>query len=148
MTHPPSIGVPELAGLASYEAAARIGYSVDENVRRLLRYQWTERRLMIDLLSHLTAEPVWEVKCGYALISGRRRARGLAAPGIVDAPPGAAPGRRSRSRARALLQELDARRTPSSARRQLRRRRAALAAAYREHLATTNPLVDQNRPEG
>src|SRR5437867_11312425 len=62
-----SPGIPELAGLASYAEAARIGYSVDENVRRLLRYQWTERRLMRDLLSHLTAEPWWEVKCGYAL---------------------------------------------------------------------------------
>ncbi|HEX7023324.1 MAG TPA: hypothetical protein VF187_00780, partial [Gemmatimonadales bacterium] len=58
--------IPELAGLASYAEAGRIGYSVDEGVRRLLRYQWTERRLMRDLLSHLSAEPVWEVKCGYA----------------------------------------------------------------------------------
>ena len=60
-------GIPELAGVASYAGAARIGYSVDDNVRRLLRYQWTERRMMTALLSHLTAEPVWEVKCGYAL---------------------------------------------------------------------------------
>ena len=60
-------GIPELAGVATYGGAARIGYSVDDNVRRLLRYQWTERRLMQDLLSHLTAEPIWEVKGGYAL---------------------------------------------------------------------------------
>jgi hypothetical protein len=67
MSAAPSLGVPELAGLASYGDAARIGYSVDENVRRLLRYQWIERRLMTDLVGHLPAEPVWEVKSGYAL---------------------------------------------------------------------------------
>ncbi|MGH7752162.1 MAG: hypothetical protein ACREN5_05055, partial [Gemmatimonadales bacterium] len=67
MSAAPTLGVPELAGLAGYPEAARIGYSVEENVRRLLRYQWTERRLMDTLLAHLTAEPIWEVKCGYAL---------------------------------------------------------------------------------
>ena len=36
MTAAPSIGIPELAGLASYAGAARIGFAVDENVRRLL----------------------------------------------------------------------------------------------------------------
>ena len=35
-------GLPELAGLASYADAARVGYSVDENVPRLLRYHWLE----------------------------------------------------------------------------------------------------------
>src|SRR5262245_10754794 len=60
-------GIPELAGLATYHEASRIGYSVDENVRRLLRYQWTSRRLMSALLAHLPSEPVWEVKCAMAL---------------------------------------------------------------------------------
>src|SRR5215212_12092380 len=59
--------VPELAGLATYAEAARIGYSVDENVRRLLRFHWVERRLMAMLIAHLPAEPVWEVKCALAL---------------------------------------------------------------------------------
>src|SRR6476661_4154376 len=59
--------IPELAGVASYTDAARVGYSVDENVARLLRYHWTERRLMALLVAHLTAEPVWEVKCALAL---------------------------------------------------------------------------------
>ena len=59
--------IPELAGLATYAEAARIGYSVDESVRRLLRYQWTSRRLMSALLAHLPSEPVWEVKCAMAL---------------------------------------------------------------------------------
>jgi hypothetical protein len=60
--------VPELAGLGSYADAARIGFSVDETVRRLLRYQWLERAVMRTAVSHLIATPEWEVKCGLALL--------------------------------------------------------------------------------
>jgi hypothetical protein len=59
--------IPELAGIATYDEAARIGWSVDENVTRLLRLQWTERRLMRALVMHLPSMPVWEAKCGMAL---------------------------------------------------------------------------------
>ena len=59
--------IPELAGIATYAQAARIGFSVDDNVARLLRFHWVERRLMAALIAHLTAEPVWEVKCALAL---------------------------------------------------------------------------------
>ena len=59
--------IPELAGLATYADAARIGYSVDENVRRLLRFHWVERRLTSILTARIPAEPVWEVKCALAL---------------------------------------------------------------------------------
>jgi hypothetical protein len=63
----PSLGIPELAGVATYARAARIGLSVDENVRRLVRYHWTERRLMLIAVSHLPSTPQWEVKCALAL---------------------------------------------------------------------------------
>src|SRR6185503_5787929 len=63
----PYDSIPELAGLATYAEAARVGWSVNENVRRLLRLQWTERRLMATMIAHLTSEPVWEVKCAFAL---------------------------------------------------------------------------------
>src|SRR5437762_927777 len=59
--------IPELAGIATYAQAARVGYSVEDNVARLLRFHWVERRLMAALTAHLTAEPVWEVKCALAL---------------------------------------------------------------------------------
>jgi len=65
MTKP--IGIPELAGVATYAQAARIGYSVEENVQRLLRIHWTERRLMQTMWAHLASTPVWEVKCALAL---------------------------------------------------------------------------------
>ncbi len=146
MSAAPSLGVPELAGLASYEEASRIGYSVDESVRRLLRYQWVERWLMRDLLSHLTAEPAWELKCGYALHQWQD---GLHADGI----------RRRIGEMRHPVPPLD--RAPDPA---LERAldeairsddqvellggsyhlvREALAACYRAHLARSNPLVDQ-----
>lgn len=67
MTTHPFDRIPELAGLATYADAARVGYPVDDNVARLLRFHWVERRLMAALIAHLTAEPVWEVKCALAL---------------------------------------------------------------------------------
>jgi hypothetical protein len=59
--------IPELAGVATHRDAARIGYSVAENVRRLTRLHWAERRLMRMLLAHITSMPIWEVKCAMAL---------------------------------------------------------------------------------
>ena len=140
-----SLGVPELAGLTSYADAARLGYSVDENVRRLMRYQWTERRLMTLLLSHLTAEPIWEVKCGYALHQWqdaqhvdalRRRISEMRHPvPALDAAPDPALDQ--------LLEEAfhsaDALELLAGSYGVLRE---ALAAAYRQLLAESNPLVD------
>jgi hypothetical protein len=54
--------IPPLAGLATYEEAARVGYSVDENVRRLLRYAWIEKQIMEVGLYWLAPTPEWEVK--------------------------------------------------------------------------------------
>ena len=145
MSSAPSLGVPELAGLASYEDAARIGFAVDENVRRLVRYQWVERWLMRDLLGHLTAEPVWEVKGGYALHQWqdglhadaiRRRIGEMRHPvPALDQPPD--PGLE-----RALdeaLRSADAVELLAGSYGVIRE---ALAAAYREHLDRSNPLVD------
>lgn len=137
--------IPELAGLASYADAGRIGYSVDDNVRRLLRYQWTERRLMVDLLSHLTAEPVWEIKCAYALhqwqdaqhVDAIRKRIGEMRHPVppLDTAPDAALD--------ALLEESlgsgDAVELLAGSYCVVRR---ALAQAYTTHLAETNPLVD------
>jgi hypothetical protein len=59
----PTLGIPELAGVTTYAAAARVGFSVEENVRRLLRFYWVERRLMLAAVAHIPATPEWEVKC-------------------------------------------------------------------------------------
>jgi hypothetical protein len=63
----PSLGIPELAGVATYADAARLGFSIDENVRRLVRFHWVERRLMLIAVAHLPSTPEWEVKCALAL---------------------------------------------------------------------------------
>ncbi|WP_420632254.1 hypothetical protein [Candidatus Leptofilum sp.] len=54
--------IPPLAGLATYEEAARVGYSVEENVKRFLRYAWIEKRAMEVGLFWLASTPEWEVK--------------------------------------------------------------------------------------
>jgi hypothetical protein len=54
--------IPPLAGLASYAQAAQLGYSVEENVQRLLRYAWFEKQAMETGLYWLASTPEWEVK--------------------------------------------------------------------------------------
>jgi hypothetical protein len=138
--------IPELAGLATYAEAARVGYSVDDNVRRLLRFHWVERQLMATMVAHLTAEPVWEVKCALALHQWqcaehvdalRARIAEMRNPvPRLDVAPDPGLGsfldelRRSTSTAELLagIYEITYR---------------ALGEAYRKHLSHTNPLVDQ-----
>jgi len=142
--------LPELAGVATYQEAARIGFSVDENVRRLLRYHWVERRLMQILVAHLTSEPVWEVKCALALHQWqgaehvewlRRRIMEMRNPaprleGLPEDDPSAVA-------LEAFLVQVDA----SANTNELLVAvydvaYPALADAYREPIERTNPLVD------
>lgn len=138
--------IPELAGVASYAEAAQVGYSVDENVHRLLRYHWVERRLMATLIARIPAEPVWEVKCALALHQWqsaehvdalRRRISEMRNPvPRLDVSPDPALD--------AFLDEL----AQSASTAELlagvyRIAFESLAEAYRDHLAMTNPLVDQ-----
>src|SRR4051812_6301840 len=67
MSTAPRIGIPALAGLCSLNDATRIGFAVDENVDRLLRYHWIEKRLFEIAVARLPAVPEWEVKGGFAL---------------------------------------------------------------------------------
>ena len=138
--------IPELAGLASYAEAAQIGYSVDENVQRLLRYHWVGRRLMAMLIARIPAEPVWEVKCALALHQWqcaehvdavRNRIAEMRNPvPPLDASPDPALD--------TFLDEL----AQSASTAELlagvyQITYESLAEAYRDHLAITNPLVDQ-----
>ena len=147
----PTHNLPELAGVATYAEAARIGLSVDENVRRLLRFHWVERRLMGILVAHLTSEPGWEVKCALALHQWqsaehvdalRRRIIEMRNPAPrLDAIP------ENDSTALALdtfLEQVDAARdTDELLAGVYGVLYPALADAYRDHRARTNPLVDQ-----
>ena len=142
--------LPELAGVATYAEAARIGFSVEENVRRLLRFHWVERRLMGILVAHLTSEPVWEVKCALALHQWqsaehvdalRRRVTEMRNPAPrLDALPENDP---SAGALDAFLEQVDASQDTGELLAGVYGvLYPALADAYRDHLARTNPLVD------
>ena len=142
----PLDGIPELAGLASYAEAAQVGYAVDENVQRLLRYHWVERRLMATLIARIPAEPVWEVKCALALHQWqcaehvdalRNRIAEMRNPvPHLDASPDPALD--------TFLDELAQSATTAELLAGVYEiTLESLAEAYRDHLAITNPLVDQ-----
>jgi hypothetical protein len=145
MTHHRFDQIPELAGLATYADAARIGYSVDENVGRLLRFHWIERRLTSILTARIPTEPVWEVKCALALhqwLSAehvdelRQRIAEMRnpAPRLDEAPD---------ARIDAFLNELSKSATTAEFLVAVYRiTLPALSLAYAEHVAHTNPLVD------
>ena len=150
MTSHPYDQIPELAGVATYESAARVGYSVTENVRRLLRYQWTERKLMATLIAHLPAVPVWEVKCAMALHQWqsadhvdalRARITEMRNPvPPLDVAPESDPTGRALD---AFLSEMfNARDVIEVVAGVYAVAYPALADAYRKHLGETNPLVD------
>jgi hypothetical protein len=146
MSAAPRIGVPPLAGVSSLKAAARIGFSVDVNVARLLRYQWVERRLMRIFHARLTATPEWEVKGAFALHQWlcaehadmlRRRISEMRQPAPrLDAPPDDA--------LESFLSEIEWSATTVDLLAGIYGVALdALAKAYRDHLACANPLVDQ-----
>ena len=62
-----SLGIPPLAGLCTYDEAARSGLSLDETVTFLRRYNYVLRRLHEVAAAHLPATPQWEVKCALGL---------------------------------------------------------------------------------
>src|SRR5436305_10219396 len=59
-------GLPTLAGLASVADAARPGLGVEACVARLKRYHYAFRRLHQVFTARITAEPVYELKTGFA----------------------------------------------------------------------------------
>lgn len=62
-----NLGIPPLAGIASYEDAAKPGYGVEENVALIRRYNYVKRRLMEIASAHVASVPEWEVKGGLSL---------------------------------------------------------------------------------
>src|SRR5437016_14281158 len=59
-------GLPTLAGLATVEEAAKPGLSVEACVTRLKRYHYAFLRLHEILVARITAEPIYELKTGFA----------------------------------------------------------------------------------
>lgn len=148
MSHPYD-SIPELAGIATYESAARVGYSVADNVQRLLRYHWTERRLMATLVAHIPAMPIWEVKCAMALHQWQSaehvEALRIRIAEMRNPIPNldAAPEEGSVAFVDDVLDAVERARDPAEiVERIYGVAYPALADAYRVHIAETNPLVD------
>ncbi|MCI0462580.1 MAG: hypothetical protein L0Z62_36990 [Gemmataceae bacterium] len=59
-------GLPALAGLATIEQACRPGLSVEAVVARLKRFHYAFVRLHEILTARITAEPIYELKTGFA----------------------------------------------------------------------------------
>ncbi len=64
--YPTYAGLPPLAGLATHAEAARPGLSIDACVTRLKRYHYAFQRLHQILTARITAEPIYELKVGFA----------------------------------------------------------------------------------
>jgi hypothetical protein len=58
--------LPPLAGLCTHAEAARPGLSIEECVRRLKRFHYCFKRLHEIFTARITAEPIYELKVGFA----------------------------------------------------------------------------------
>src|SRR4051812_10591279 len=58
--------LPPLAGVATHADAARPGLGIEECVRRLKRFHYAFKRLFEILTARITAEPIYELKTGFA----------------------------------------------------------------------------------
>ncbi len=138
-------GIPPLAGLATYEEAARPGRGVDESVGLLRRLNRVEAKLYEMSAAFLNPTPEWEVKGALSLHlyldaehsqALRARVAELRKPPhhMDDAPD---------ARLEAFLDEcLRARSTVERLAGVFRVVRPALREAYGEHLAAINPVFD------
>lgn len=145
MNRPPEVQAPPLAGLCTHAEATRIGFSVEESVRRLLRLHWVEKRVFAMLVARIPSTPEWEVKGAYALHQWlaveradalRSRITEMRSPAPrLDVPPdealeAALAEADAAEGTRALLDAVYGGVLP------------ALADAYRRYLEGSNPLVD------
>lgn len=138
-------GAPPLAGLCTHDEAARVGLSVEENVRRLLRFHWIEERCRSALVEGIPSTPEWEVKGALSLHQWLAAERAAALRGRVAEMRSPAP-RMEVPPAEGLHVALEQARAASDTRELLTAWYGvllpALADAYRTHLGETNPLVD------
>lgn len=140
-----NFGIPPLAGLATYEEAARVGLGVEENVERMRRLNYVEGRLYEISAAFLNPTPEWEVKGALSLhlyLDGehsqalRARVAELRRPPLyLDEAPD--------DKLQALMDEaIRAENTVEFLSGVFGVVRPALLAAYRAHLATVNPVFD------
>ena len=94
-------GLPTLAGLATLAEAARPGLVVEECVERLKRFHYAFVRLHEILTARITAEPIYELKTGFAhhaWLCAEHVAALAAMPELVGGPEPAGAGGHDRRR--------------------------------------------------
>jgi len=145
MSNIPSLGIPPLAGLATYDEAAKPGYGVDENVELMRRYNYIEGQLYLLSAAFINPTPEWEVKGALSLHlyldaehgqALRQRVAELRRPPLyLDTCPDL--------RLEALCEEaLRAKTTIEFLVGVFRVIRPSLLCAYKTHLAEINPVFD------
>ncbi len=145
MSSVPSIGIPPLAGLATYDQAARPGYGVDQNVDLMRRYNYVESRLYEISAAFINPTPEWEIKGALSLHlyldaehsqAFRQRVAELRRPPLyLDQSPD--------DKLEAFLNEaIRAGNSVEVIAGIFGVVRPALLEAYRQHLADVNPVFD------
>jgi len=140
-----NLGLPPLAGIASYEEACRPGISVEENTEWLCRYNYLKVRLVEIISAHITGTPEWEIKAGLSLhlwldaehsAMIRRRVSEMREPPLhLDQVPD--------DNLKIWLDEaLRAQNSIELIVGLYQGVRAALSGALKAHLVKTNPLID------
>lgn len=141
-----NLGIPPLAGLCSYAEACCVGYSVEQNVELLKRYNYVESQLNQILAAHLCRVAEWEVKCAISLhlwldaehsAALRKRVGEMREPPLhLDKAPDA--------RLTDWLEEvIRAENTVELLVGVYRIVKAELVRCLKHHLSTTNPLIDR-----
>jgi hypothetical protein len=135
----------QMRPLAGIKDAARQGYGVKENSELLRRYAYLEQRCMLLGARHLAGVPEWELKhaLGRHLWEDAEHATALRQR-VTELRTSATVVDRVPDERLALLMD-EAERAESSLEVLVALYgvvKPALLAAYEEHLATTNPLVD------
>lgn len=144
-THP-RLGIPELAGVCSYEQADRSGFGVEENVALLKRYNWVETRLTDLMLTQVTATPEWEVKdalCLHAWLDAEHAKWLQERVAELRHPPHNFHRAPDEALEACLQEALRSRGTVELLVALYRVIKPALLEAYRAHQELSNPLVDQ-----
>jgi hypothetical protein len=137
--------LPKLAGVCGYDEAARLGYSVEEDVQMLLRYAWIGKCAMELGLYWLNPTPEWEIKEGLSLhlyLDSQQVAWIRARVSEMRNPPPRMDVSPSESLSAFLSELLWAEDTLERVVGLYGVLKPELLAAYRRHYEQANPLVD------
>jgi hypothetical protein len=139
------LGLPPLAGIATYEEACRPGLSVEDNTALLRRYNYIKSRLVEIVSAHITSTPEWEIKAGLSLhlwLDAEHAAMIRRRVGEMREPPlhlDQVPDERLKAWLDELLRSQNSLELATGI---YRVAKSQLVRAMERHLERTNPLAD------